>query len=115
MITQTSLEQLWQAIFDLTESHNAPPLSQHKSGWVLRLDDRWCVAINGQSEPLKMRIPPFTWTVEVPPFHVYVDYLGWPFAFIAPQTASIGCGAEANIDTLYAAIVQATERRRLEA
>lgn len=115
MITHTSLEELWTAIFDLTEAHGAAPMSQHKDGWIMRLDRRWCLAVNGLNESLRMRIPPpNSHELLVPPFHVYVDFNGWPFAFITPETAEVGCGEVANIDTLYEAIVQATERRRQE-
>lgn len=111
MITHTSIDQLWQAIFDLVKAHGKQPLSKHDGCWNLVLPDtRWAVAINGHPEEHESDFS----QQKVPPFHIFVQFNGWPFALINPQEAQIGCGRLANIDTLYDAIVQATERRRLE-
>lgn len=112
MMTYTSLEQLWTAIFDLTKAYQVQPLSEHSGCWNIVLPDtRWAMSINGHPEEHESAFC----ETKVPPFHIFVQYCRWPFAFVSPHTGVIGCGPEANIDTLYAAIVQATERRRLEA
>lgn len=114
MITHTSLDSLWQAIFELAEVHGAQPLSKHDGCWCLTLDQHWFIAMNGKNEEKLAPYPDGTDTATLPPFSVFIAFNGWPFALIRPDNAEIACGKLANIDTLHSAIVSATERKKAE-
>lgn len=66
-----------------------PGLFEHK------VDEQWTIKCNGHKEPID----------NVPPFHWYIEYNGWPAGILSLTGEGEICdGDTANIDTLQAAL-----------
>lgn len=68
--------------------------------WYVKVDERWEFAVNPHGDPV--RSPELD--AEVPAYHLYAKFNGWPFAVIHPGGGEIGVGALANIDTFTQAL-----------
>lgn len=66
--------------------------------WETQIDGRWYVAVNGHNVETKT-----SRGAEVPPFHCYVEFNGWPAGIFSPRGGVIAAGAAANEDTFVAA------------
>lgn len=49
---------------------------------------------------------------EVPAFHCYVEFNGWPAGLLSPYDGTFAAGEAANEETFIAALEQATERAK---
>ena len=67
--------------------------------WEVQLDKQWRVAVNGHKEAIKE-----SGGREVPPYHAYVEYNGWPAGFLNPRGGTIAAGSCANEDAFIEAI-----------
>lgn len=92
--------KLWDLVIEIAKKLKAVPLNQHQGCWYVRLDERWEFAVNAHNAVV--RSPELE--AEVPPFHLYAKFNGWPFAVISPQGGEIGSGRLANIDTFSEAL-----------
>lgn len=83
----------------------AAPLNKHAGCWEHQIDESWRVAINGHREAHDVE------GVSLPPFHIYLEYNGWPAGILHPLTGGLmAAGEAANEGTLIAALVRAIER-----
>lgn len=80
------------------------PLSDHPGVYELAIDEHWKVAINGHREPGEYA------GARVEPFHVVVEFNGWPAGFFGPCGGIIAAGELANETTLIEAIKAATAK-----
>ena len=61
----------------------------------------WAIWMNAHTDTRKGGP---TGDIEVPPFHCYVEFNGWPAGLINPRGGVIAAGAAANEDSFIAAI-----------
>ncbi len=66
----------------------------------------WWWAVNGKDEPRT----PTGRTIEVPPYHCYLEWCGWPAGIFTPFGGEICAGSVANEDAFIAALQAAIER-----
>ncbi len=74
------------------------------------IDDQWWCALNGHRERTKC-----TRGAEVPSFHAYVEFNGWPAGVISPRGGEFVAGAAANEDAFIAALESAIKQRETNA
>ncbi len=97
------------AIADLAQALGAAPLTKHAGCWEVQVDSNWFLAVNGHRAP----VPTTTLAAafDVPPFHAYVEWNGWPAAVIHPLAGGpIVAGSLANEDSLIEALRAAAEK-----
>lgn len=91
-------KSVFGALIDLHEARRLPPLNElptpHDYGEV----GPWRLVINGDETEAQWR------HVKIPPFHLYVEYNGWPAGFLNPYDGVIAAGTHANEATLIAAL-----------
>jgi hypothetical protein len=95
---ENQLTEIMMRIADMAILMNAHPLNQYADCWECEIDHRWTIAANGHREPKKWR------DITVQPFHVYVEYNGFPAGIISAYEGIIAAGTEANEETFLAAI-----------
>ena len=66
--------------------------------WECVVDDDWTIAINGHREPTPWR------GGDVPPFHLAIEWHGFPVGFAGFRGGVIAAGELANENTLCAAL-----------
>lgn len=86
-------------IADLAAALGVKSISEREGCWEHTLDERWWFAINGHNGPT-----PCSHGVDVPPFHCYVEYNGWPAGMFSPYGGQMAAGSSANEDTLLIAL-----------
>ena len=92
------MTDLMLKIIDLAEALKVIPINAHPDCWECKIDKRWTIAVNGHREP-KM------WNdIVIQPFHVYVEYNGFPAGIISSAGGIIAAGSLANEKTLMEAI-----------
>lgn len=65
---------------------------------ALAVDEHWTVFVNGSDAPVTHH------GCEVPRFHMYVEFNGFPAGLFSPYGGIIAGGSAANEDTFIAAI-----------
>lgn len=105
MSETVDLGKLIETLFRWARAQGAEQLADHPGIWERAVDETWRVAINGHRVPETASDG-----VEVPPFHVYITFAGWPWALFHPMTdfTYTGHGEAANPTTLLAALQAAT-------
>lgn len=102
-----SLDRVWQSVCTLAAVEGAAPLNAHEGCWCCKIDERWAIAVNGhdrdESIPKGSSIFPLG-VAKVLPFHMYVEFNGWPAGMLHPYGGSIAAGELANLSTLAAAL-----------
>lgn len=81
----------------VTDARNIEGCVEHQ------IDKQWFVALNGHDEPTacsKSRNP-------VMPYHIYVEFNGWPAGVLNPYGGCIAAGEAANETTFIAAVKSA--------
>lgn len=80
---------MWRAVIDLAIATGAAPITDKV--WRYALDDKWTIAVNGFKVETDL----------IPPFHLAVEYNGWPAGIIAcTGEGCVAAGEGANIWTL---------------
>ena len=70
--------------------------------WEHQVDDSWWIAVNTHAEKTTCSTG-----VDVPAYHAYVMFNGWPAGVISPAGGVIAAGECANEDTFIAALKRA--------
>lgn len=104
-----SLSEAMLAIADLMIAVGKAPVNQKPGPVVHDVDARWKVVLNGHREPVKYGEKN---EIEVPPFHCYVEFNGWPAGLLDPFGGWLVAGTLANEETFVAAVKHATEKTR---
>lgn len=89
----------FEAIASLCIALGQHPLTKHAGCWEQQIDERWWIAMNGHRAPVKCSAG-----AEVPPFHCYVQFNGWPAALFGPNGGVIAAGECANEDAFIQAV-----------
>lgn len=97
----------FDAIAEMCERLGVSNIGLMDGCWTYIVDDNWWIAVNGHREPI-VAISPTDREynrkgTEVPPFHAYIEFNGWPAGFITPFDGLIAAGAAANPETFMAA------------
>ena len=99
-----NMTELMVKITDLALALNAEPINQYPDCWECKIDNHWTIAVNGH------RVPKMWNDIVVQPFHVYVEFCGFPAGMISAFGGIIAAGGMANEDTLIAAIETRIEK-----
>lgn len=98
-MTDHTIPEVMMAICALGLAVGAAPLNELAGCWEERLDEHWEIAVNGHGAPTMC-----SFGHDVPPFHVCVQYNGWPAGLISPYGGYMAAGECANEDALIAAV-----------
>ena len=72
------------AVIALAEKLGVSRINELEGCWTHRVDAEWWIAVNGHSTPTTCT-PPAGVPVDVPPFAMYVEFLGWPAGILNPR------------------------------
>ena len=100
-------------ILVLAEKLGISNLAQTYKGrlWEHKVDDRWTFAVNANLEPYSTASG-----ISVDPFHVYVEFNGWPAAvFHASGEGTFVAGSAANAAEFNAALLRAANAEQIGA
>lgn len=101
-------EEIKEAFFEivkLAERLGLSGLNKFPGCWEHQVDGQWWIALNAHKEPMTCSMG-----AEVPPFHAYVQFNGWPAGVIDPRGGIIAAGKVANEDTFIEALKAAGMR-----
>jgi len=96
------LSDLWSAVMDLAKRDGVIPLNALPALWERKVDSEWYIACNGHKEPMETTLTPTP--IRVLPFHLYVEFNGWPAGVMTAYGGQVCAGTEANMDTLVEAV-----------
>lgn len=91
-------------VVELAEKLGVTKINEMDGCWEHQVDEKWWIACNGHQETTRN-----SHGAEVPPFHVYVEYNGWPAGLINPRQGVIAAGEGANERTFIAALRKAAK------
>ncbi|WP_427340957.1 hypothetical protein [Caloranaerobacter sp. DY30410] len=66
--------------------------------WEHQIDDKWKIVVNGHDTIQNYN------GLDLEPFHMYIEYNGFPAGIVNPYDGIICAGSEANEDKLIEAI-----------
>lgn len=92
-------------VAELHEALELPPLSEIPGCWIRHLDEHWVIAVNGHTTPVQEPGLP-----ALPPYHMYVEFNGWPAGVLSLAEGTFAAGSRANIAEFCRAIAAATRR-----
>ena len=90
--TEDVLLDAWVHIGTIAAAAGVVPLNQHPGLWEFEVGP-WKLQVNGRREKIG----------DVPPYHAFVEFNGWPAGLIHPYGGTIAAGEAANIWTLQTA------------
>ena len=105
---QRRLSQVMMRIAVLCEALEVHDIKSLPGCWVYQVDEHWTIAVNGHPGPVKYGV------VDVPAFHAYVEFNGFPAGFVNAYSGTMAAGEAANEDLLIAAINRAITQAREE-
>lgn len=98
-----TVSEVFDMIARVAIALDAVPLTRWPAGWVLRVDARWKLVVNGSPEPIRWE------KIEIPGFHCYAEYNGWPAGLFSPHGGIIAGGSVANEADLIRALAARLE------
>ena len=97
---------LAQKLIELAEVTGAASIKDLPGAWEHRVDDRWYVAANGHSTPVRVEpLNAMAW--DLPPYTFGVWFNGWFAGEFTPMGGYMAAGETANEDALIAALDKA--------
>jgi hypothetical protein len=96
------IAQVFALACELAVKLGATSINHLPGCWEYQVDDQWRIALNGGDEPRKCATG-----VEVPRFHLYVTFNGFPAGFVTPTEGCIAAGDAANERALIRALKKA--------
>lgn len=100
--------EAFYAIAELAEALGVSDISQQPGCWEHQVDERWWFAVNAHPQDNRCSRGP-----EVPAFHAYVEFNGWPAGVFHPVAGGeFAAGTEANEDEFVRAAQAAIEKIR---
>ncbi len=109
--TEKPICAAFNSIVDLALALGVRDIRKLPECWEHKVDEHWTIAINGHDIP-KLAHKTISGKTEVPGFHCYVEFNGWPAGLLSPYDGTFAAGSCANEDTFIAALEQATERAK---
>ena len=107
MAKEDFVSEAFGVICELGIALGIRPLNEHPGCWAHQIDDFWFVAVNGHDESRMYQ------TIEIPPFHAYVAYDGWPAAMFTPRGGEFVVTNVVNEDAFIRAVRAAIARHKL--
>ena len=95
------ISEVFALLIDWSTQLGAENISALPGCWENRLGEHWRVAINGHRDPCSDSTG-----AEVPPYHAYLEYRGWPAGLVNPRGGTIVNGEGANEDALIEVLRQ---------
>lgn len=92
-------------IIQLGNALGVRDINQLPGCWEHAVDDQWRIALNGHGDERTA-----FGRATVPPYHIYVEYNGWPAGLIGPAGGVIAAGDGATEDTFIAAVEAARDK-----
>jgi len=102
-MSERPIMEAFAAVADLGVALGVEKINTLPGCWEHQIDDDWRVAMNGHREEVKDSSG-----AGVPPFHIYIEWKGWPAGLINPYGGSIVAGGNACEDSFIAAVRAAT-------
>jgi hypothetical protein len=91
---------LMLAVADFNKAQGVKAANQWPDCWEAVVGKTgWWLAVNAHGEPKRCTHGP-----EVPAYHVYVEWNGWPAGMFSAFGGEIAAGSLANVDTLVVAL-----------
>jgi hypothetical protein len=109
--TEQPISEAFNAVVDLALSLGVRSIKDLPACWEHQVDEYWFIAINGHNAP-KFARQTASGETEVPPFHCYIEFNGFPAGLITPYDGIIAAGSVANEDAFIAALKCATDKAR---
>ena len=94
----------------LAEHDGVGSINQLPGCWQREFEP-WTIWLNGHEQPRKGGPRD---DIEVPPYHCYIEFNGWPAGLVTPRGGTIAAGSAANEDSFIAAIETIIGRRIIE-
>lgn len=85
---------------ELAAALGAKDISKLPGCWSHQVDDHWKIDLNGKDTPIH----------GIPPFHIAIEYNGWPAGILSPVGGLIAAGVGANETTFIRALDKAISR-----
>jgi hypothetical protein len=101
----------FNAVINLALALGVREICKMPECWEHRVDEHWTIAVNGHNEP-KFAEQTTSGKTEVPPFHCYVEFNGFPAGLISPYDGILCAGSVANENAFIAALEKAAERAK---
>ena len=109
-MTGMNITEAFLGLALLAEHDGVGSINQMPGCWH-RAFKPWAIWLNGHGEP---RQGGPGGDIEVPGYHCYVEFNGWPAGLINPRGGVIAAGSAANEDSFIAAIEAIVGRPVLE-
>jgi hypothetical protein len=93
------------AIMQLAEALGVRDINKLDGCWERDLDGAWFFAVNGHQHEIAC-----SKGAAVPPFHVYLEFNGWPAGIFSPRGGVIAAGEAANEGTFIEAVNAAIQK-----
>lgn len=98
------ISEAYVKVAELAAALGARDIKKLPGCWSHKIDERWKIDINGKDRAID----------GIPPYHVAIEYNGWPAGILSPVGGLIAAGEGANestfIDALDKAISAAKEQ-----
>lgn len=95
----STVSLVFALIAGLGNKSGASPVNKFEACWEKQVDPVWWIAMNGHRETVKC-----SRGADVPPFHCYVEFNGWPAGLINPYDGVLAAGAVGNEDNFITAL-----------
>ena len=105
--TEHQVSEAFNAVVDLALSLGVRSIKGLPACWEHQVDEHWHIAINGHHTDQQT-----SRGNNVPPFHCYIEFNGFPAGLITPYDGIIAAGSVANEDAFIAALQRATEKAK---
>lgn len=93
------VSEAFSEVMALAEAMGVQRVNELPGCWEVQVSEGWRIAVNGHREPTKCSNG-----ADVPPFHVAVDWHGFPAGIFGVQGGLIAAGDAANEASLIAAL-----------
>lgn len=96
------ISEAYATVAELAEALGVRNIGKLPGMWEVQIDDAWKISVNGHNEAIG----------HVPPYHMAVEFNGWPAGIFGPGGGIIAAGEAANEATLIAALRARIDRAR---
>lgn len=96
-----NLEKIFELVTELAIKDKVVPIMDKI--WERKIDKHWKIVVNGYNETKELC------GIEIPAYHIYVEFNGFPAGLINPFDGIICAGKEANIERFIGALETAIE------